>query len=202
MRLTILLFILTLSLPVYAASDVDDLMDKAEKGLAKTPILEATFAQKTSMPFMDVDLNSSGKFCFSIEDRKNPSIYWEYREPDVSGFIYENGHARLWTAKSGHTLSSQEMKLLGGMTDQILQWISFDPENLKKIYDVSHGDAQNSLLFIPREESHLFKGIQLTFSDNFDRLTQLRFLGQNGEKTDITFHIDSMNQPLSKDCRK
>lgn len=184
------------------AEDVDEIMQKAEEGLQKSALLEATFRQKTSLPFMDVPLESEGKFCFSIRDRQNPMIFWEYRKPDISGFLYENGKARLWNAQGEHALDGREMRFLSGMTDQILQWISFDPQKLKKIYEVSAGSSPDSLRFVPRGKSALFKAIELGFSASFDRLRQLRFIGPNDENTVITFNVQTMNRRLSEDCRK
>lgn len=199
-----IILLLTLFLPALtlAADATQQLIVDAERGLAKTTTLEANFSQKTTVPFMDVPLESSGKFCFSIKDRTNPLIFWEYRKPAISGFLLENGNALLWGAEGEHKMTAHEKRFLHAITEQIMQWISFDPAQLKKKYTISQGESSYSLRCVPKEKSHLFKAIELVFSDTFDRLKQLKFIGQEGEITTITFDVQSMNQPLSDDCRK
>lgn len=177
------------------------LMENAEKGLSQSKLLEARFHQKTTMPFMDVALESEGKFCFDINEPKNPVIFWEYQQPDISGFYLEKGKAAFWTAKSGKTLSDSEMKSLKGMTDQIIQWINFNPEQLLAIYDVTQLGPR-SLKFEPKEESRLFKAIEFILSEDMLTLDQLAFHGQNGEITTLKFNVEKLNQPLPPACRR
>lgn len=151
---------------------------------------------------MDIPLNSDGKFCFDISDKKKPTIFWEYRNPDESGFLYQSGNVKFWNNSGEHEASSKQMRILDGMTKQILQWINFNPEELKKIYNVSVGKNPNSLYFVPKEKSRMFKAIELTFTPDYNRLSQLKFIGQNDEETAITFNVQHMNQPLSAECKK
>lgn len=150
---------------------------------------------------MDVALESEGKFCFDISQNKNPMIFWEYRQPDISGFFLENGKAAFWTAKSGKTLSDSEMKSLKGMTDQIIQWINFNPEQLLGIYNVTQLGPR-SLKFEPKEKSRLFKAIEFTLSEDMLTLDQLAFHGQNDEITTLKFNVEKLNQPLPPACRR
>lgn len=198
-----IILLLTLFLPALSlAANIEQLIVDAERGLAKTTTLEANFTQKTIVPFMDVPLESSGKFCFSIKDRTNPLIFWEYRKPAISGFLLENGNALLWGAEGEHKITSHEKRFLHAVTGQIMQWINFDPEELEKTYTISKGPSSYSLRCVPKEKSHLFKAIELVFSDTFDRLKQLKFIGQEDEETTISFDVQTMNQPLSDACRK
>lgn len=193
------LFLPTLS---FAADDVEQLIAKAEHGLAKVHILEARFSQKTTAPFMDVPLESSGTFCFSIKERTNPLIFWEYQKPAVSGFFLENGNVLLWGTDGEHEMTAHEKHFLHSVIGQIMQWISFDPKRLGKTYEISRGAAPNSLRCIPKEKTHLFKAIELVLSETYDRLTQLKFLGQQDEETTLFFDVQSINQPLSDACRR
>lgn len=193
--------ILLLAAPALAAP-LDDFVRDAEKGLAKTSLLEARFNQTVSVPFMDAALKSSGKFCFDIRDKKAPEIFWEYLTPDVSGFLYKDGKASFWTKDDKKTLSESEMGYLKSMTDQILQWISFDPERLRAVYNISEGQEPLSLRFEPKEKSRLFSAIVMRLSEDMTRLTRLVFEGRNGEATAIDFDVEAANKPLSEECRR
>lgn len=184
-----------------ANADTGQLMNEVEQNLSKTSLLEAKFHQKTTLPFMEMALESDGKFCFDIRDRQKPMIFWEYQKPDISGFLYQNGQASFWTAEGGRTLSDSEMGFLKGMTDQILQWISFDPSRLEKIYTVTQ-TGPRSLRFEPREKSRLFAAIELALSEDLMKLDSLAFHGKNGEITTILFDVEDLNKPLSEACRK
>ena len=202
MRLAMILLCLFMGVKVFAASpDTLALMRLAEQNLSKSPLLEAKFQQKTTMPFIDVALESDGKFCFDIRNREKPLIFWEYQTPDVSGFFLKDGKASFWTAKEGKELSESEMKALKGMTDQIFQWISFDPQKLLKIYTASK-TGPRTLRFEPLGKSRLFSAIEFTLTEDFQKLESLAFHGQNGEITNLLFNVETLNQPLSDACRK
>lgn len=204
MRMLIALFAI-LFCPAFADAnslELDRFIGEAEQNLSKNSLLEATFKQTVTMPFIDVPLHSSGKFCFNISDRKKPAIFWEYQKPDISGFLYKDGKADFWTEDKTHALSESEMGYLKSMTDQILQWISFDPARLKQIYTIKAGSAPRSLLFEPKEKSRLFDAIGLTLSPDLRRLDELSFYGKKGEVTTIKFDVQTENKPLSQECRR
>lgn len=201
MRMIFILLAFMIATPAIA-SDVEKLISEAGRKLPQTTLLEARFAQKTTMPFIDVPLLSSGKFCFDIRKRQLPMIFWEYQKPDLSGFLYKDGKADFWTADKNHALSESEMGYLKSMTDQILQWVNFDPAKLGKIYVVSAGAKPRSLRFEPKEKSRLFSAIELVLSPDMDRLEELAFHGREGEVTTISFDVQGMNKPLSGECQR
>lgn len=184
-----------------AAESVEDLLARAAQGLAKTTTLEAQFFQRTTFAFMDIPLESSGKFCFSLQDRRQPMIFWEYRAPEVSGFRYTEGEAQLWLGTPAHQASSAEKRMLIGMTEQILQWISFDANQLKSRYHILPGSSDHSLKFVPLQESQLFTSVELTFSADYERIAEIGFTGKNDDATRITFNVQSINATLSDDCK-
>ncbi|WP_418765223.1 LolA family protein [Mailhella sp.] len=195
-------FVLTLvCASASAAENVDALLEKASAGLSRTFALEARFHQRADFAFMDVPLESSGKLCFSLTERQK-IIFWEYREPERSGFRWVDGDVELWTGQDSRPASDAEKRFLNGMTDQILQWISFDPRRLKKRYHVSPGRMPLSLRFVPKEESALFSSIELTFSSDFSRIEELRFTGRQEDVTTIVFDAQRVNGELSEDCAR
>lgn len=204
MRMATLFILLSLfSHTIFAAEiDLDEFVAKAEQNLSQTNLLEARFGQMVSMPFIDIPLRSSGKFCFNISDKNSPMIFWEYQRPDISGFLYKNGKAEFWTSDKSHTLSESEMGYLKSMTDQILQWINFDPTRLKKIYTIQKGEKPRSLRFEPHVKSRLFAAIELVLSEDMRRLDELSFYGKKGEVTTITFNVQTENKPLSSECKR
>ncbi|MCH5277108.1 MAG: outer membrane lipoprotein carrier protein LolA [Desulfovibrionaceae bacterium] len=185
-----------------AAESVEALLAQAAQGLGKTTTLEAQFLQRTTFAFMDIALESSGKLCFSLQNRRQPMIFWEYRAPDVSGFRYAGGEAELWLGTSAHQASSAEKQMLTGMTEQILQWVSFDTAQLKSRYQILPGSSDHSLKFVPAQESQLFASIELTFSDDYERIAELCFTGKNDDVTRIIFNVQSINTALSDDCKQ
>lgn len=187
-----------------AAESVDALLERAARGLAKTTTLEAGFSQRATFAFMDIPLESSGKLCFSLQDRRRPMIFWEYREPEISGFRYADGEAELWVGaparQAAHQPAGAEKQMLAGISEQILQWVSFDPGQLKERYQILPGGSDHSLNFVPLRESPLFASVELTFSDDYERIAEICFSGKNGDATRLVFHAQSVNTTLSDDC--
>lgn len=202
MRLLFSICLVFLFSSAILASDIDALITEAGQKLPQTRLLEAQFSQKTTMPFIDVPLQSEGKFCFDIRNKHEPMIFWEYQKPDISGFVYRNGKADFWTADKNKALNESEMGYLKSMTDQILQWVNFDPAKLEKTYAVSGGSKPRSIRFEPREKSRLFAAIELVLSPDKDKLDELSFHGRNGEVTTISFNVQSANKPLSGECQR
>lgn len=202
MRILLLLIFLVFCTSVSGAENVDTLLVQATHGLAKTTTLEAQFFQRTTFAFMDIPLESSGKLCFSLQDRRDPMIFWEYRKPEVSGFRYTKGEADLWFSSSTRQASPSEKQLLNGMTEQMLQWILFDVDQLKSRYHILPGRSGHSLKFVPLQESQLFSFIELTFSVNYERITELCFAGKNDDVTCIIFNVQNINTSLSSDCER
>ncbi|MDO5536952.1 MAG: outer membrane lipoprotein carrier protein LolA [Desulfovibrionaceae bacterium] len=178
------------------------LAEKAREGLARTRSAEARFRQTSTFDFLDVPLTSSGRFCFSLENRKEPYVFWEYREPQRSGFALENDRAALWSGQDARAPSAAEKRMLDGMTAQILQWIAFDTESLRRQYEIRTGSSDLALLFVPRGESRLFSSIELVFVPDFSAIAELRFSGTDGGRTVIAFDIERRNERLSGDCRR
>ncbi|WP_298067763.1 outer membrane lipoprotein carrier protein LolA [uncultured Mailhella sp.] len=201
MRLLACLVLSFVCASAFAAENTDLLLEKASSGLARTFALEATFQQRAEFAFMDVPLESSGKLCFSLTEGQK-FIFWEYRSPERSGFRWRDGTVELWTGQTSRPASASERQFLNGMTEQLLQWTAFDPQQLKKRYHIEPGATPLSLRFIPREKSELFAAIELTFSPDLARIAELKFSGQEQEVTTLRFNVQSQNSALSEDCRR
>lgn len=199
MRLLACFILILVCTPAYAAEDVDTLLEKASLGLSRTFALETLFHQRATFSFIDVPLDSSGKLCFSLTDQQK-IIFWEYRKPERSGFRWVDGKVEFWTGQTPRLASDSEKHFLNGMRDQLLQWISFNPQQLKERYHVTAGHTPLSLHFIPKSKSLLFSSIDLTFSPDFSRIVELRFSGQEGDITTVVFNVQSVNRELSEDC--
>ena len=180
------------------------LLRKAELGMKSTVSLEARFSQEKLIPFLDVPLISEGKLCFDISQVSSPFVFWEYRTPSRSGFLYENGDVCIWMRDDpAKDPAPSEKDFLNAMHREMLDWITFDHERIAKKYDLAtRSVAERILILTPRKKHPLFKNIELKFSEDFSTLSRIKLTGHEEDVTVLTFHPQSINSSLSADCRK
>lgn len=188
---------------VCLADDVERFLDQLVTASRSLATVETSFQQEKQVPFLDFPLRASGKLCFSIADKQRPYIFWEYREPEKSGFLFENGAAKLWTGEGGERVArAQEKRFLLMMVEEMLQWISLDPVKLKKKYSLTLVAGQaRCLRLTPHKANPFFSYADLCFRPSLMQLETLRFVGKEGEKTVLAFAEGGVNKALSADCR-
>ena len=160
------------------------------------------FRQVKTMQLLVRPLTSEGFLCVRKTNTASVSLLWAYTHPIATGFLYQNGQAKLW---EGHlaemrAASSREEPLLASLAEHILDLVNIREERILKAYQVERpGPMEACLILTPRKKS-FFSRLTLHFSDDLKRLSRLKFTEKNGDSLSIDFQGTLHNTSLPAPC--
>ena len=108
------------------------MLQKLRAEAAAITSLRCRFVQEKTL----VIFSQSVRFEGSVIYRKPDALRWEYSAPVASGFAFANGKGIVWSKAGGLDSRSPlaERRELAALTEQILPWLTFDEEKLRREY--------------------------------------------------------------------
>lgn len=149
--------------------------------------IKANFVQEKYVPFLNESIISAGNFNYTAPQ----DLEWAYTTPSVSTMRYSNGVATLLDADGKPLNSGAASAMISKvMGENILAWVSLDPDFLLRHYNVAvKSDEPLTLELTPQAKTanSIFESISITF--NSDRVTanKITLYEPNGGRTDIKF---------------
>lgn len=201
------------SVPTSPPDDVTLLLEGVAAANHGLTSLETTFTQRKYLSFLDEPLDSSGVLCFSRPKNAQtdtPSsipkgrIFWEYRSPELSGFVYENGQGSLWVRDRSTIRPMQETEaaVFKTMAAHIMAWLEVRPDALRKLYAMTRlqDDGAPGLRLVPRRRTGFFQTLEVRFTPDLRQVESLIFQEQNGDSTRLLFDKARINETRTPDC--
>lgn len=177
---------------------LNDLLQLLRLTAAATTTLQSSFTQTTTIPLFATPVESKGRFAFKAPAQ----LRWEYLEPAQEGFILNNGGIIRWEGeKAEHTVLPVSANPLSAILGkQLLGWISFDLDWIRKDYTLSlDKNTPRTLILEPKTVplKEIIASLRISFSDK-GTASSVLVKEQSGSATLLQFTATEVNSPLTE----
>ncbi|MBO4648524.1 MAG: outer membrane lipoprotein carrier protein LolA [Lentisphaeria bacterium] len=182
--LTSLLVLLTLSFGV-CAQNIDSLSTRFRK-IADYRTIRADFIQTRTLAELEMKIEIQGEMI----SEKNGRLRWLVRSPVKSITIIGQNELKHWDGETGKLSVIQQSRFpwLAVLRDCMNDWLSGDPDRLKKRFELTVKDGR-ILRLAPKEDGlkALFKAVEIRADASCDVIEAITIEETSGDRLEIRF---------------
>ena len=167
---------------------------KEKFGVVKT--IRCDFIQTREIPALEMKLVFTGRMAYDAQARR---FLWRVETPMPCAFRLQNDEFAQWDGETGKVFSISAAKLpwIKTLQEHLGQWLSGDLSALRKEADVKVL-SQYRVRLIPRDGllATLANAVELEFSEDYERVAEIRMEEKSGDVLTIQFQNTLLNQPI------
>lgn len=162
--------------------------------------LSCRFVQEKALVLFSQTVRFEGSFVY----RRSGALRWEYSSPVVSGFAVANGKGIVWSGAGGLDSRSPltERRELAVLAEQILPWLIFDEEVLRREYMLDVLSASPPILRVtPKSPAvrQFLASVLITFAPSGTVVKEVRIQEGGGDITLLRFSEPIINARISEE---
>ena len=177
--------LLLLSAWLCSAQDRESLPEKFRKA-ADYKVIQADFRQVRELPELDMKVEIRGEMICE----KSGRLRWQVRTPVRSITLIGQDELRHFDGETGKlaVISPEKLPWPGILRDCMTDWISGDPDRLKRRFNLEVKDARTLRLRAKNDPlRQLFNAVEIRISADFNAVEQIRIEEKSGGRLTIHF---------------
>ena len=191
-----ILFAICYSIIAQELPELDAFQRRLAEQLLKVQTIQSDFVQTREMPALEMKLESTGRLAFDAAAQR---LLWRVETPLPCAFRLQDGKLTQWDGEKGEvlTISAAKLPWLKLLQERLAQWLSGDLPALRKEAAVALV-AANRVRLTPNggELALIAAAVEIEFSDDLSRVTQIRLEEKSGNRLAIRFRNAILNQPI------
>lgn len=191
-----ILFAICYSIIAQELSELDAFQRRLAEQLLKVQTIQSDFVQTREMPALEMKLESTGRLAFDAAAQR---LLWRVETPLPCAFRLQDGKLTQWDGEKGEvlTISAAKLPWLKLLQERLGQWLSGDLPALRKEAAVALV-AANRVRLTPTGGvlALIAAAVEIEFSDDLSRVTQIRLEEKSGDRLTIRFRNAILNQPI------
>lgn len=181
-------------------AEAEAVLQKLRAEAATITSLNCRFVQEKTLVLFSQTVRSEGAFVY----RRPDALRWEYRAPVASGFASANGKGIVWSKAGGLDSRSPlaERRELAALTEQILPWLTFDEEKLRREYILDVLAASPPTLRITPKSPvvrQFLASVTITFAASGAVAEKVRIQEGSGDVTLLHFSKPAINTRIAEE---
>lgn len=184
--LLVLLMLLALCPAPSRAADDLALLDGLGRSMAQVHSVQTRFVQEKQLAMLREPLRAEGRLYYQAPD----SLRWEYTAPEASGFTVRGGKGRRWDKGQELPVDLARDPVLGPMAGELLAWVKFDLDHIRRAYAIEVLQAAPPLLRLrPRapQLARVLESLDIAFAADGRSVLQVDYREADGDATTIRF---------------
>ena len=191
-----ILFAICYSIIAQELPELDAFQRRLAEQLLKVQTIQSDFVQTREMPALELKLESTGRLAFDAAAQR---LLWRVETPLPCAFRMQDGKLTQWDSEKGEvlTISAAKLPWLKLLQERLGQWLSGDLPALRKEAAVALV-AANRVRLTPNGGvlALIAAAVEIEFSDDLSRVTQIRLEEKSGDRLTIHFRNTILNQPI------
>ena len=191
-----ILFAICYSIIAQELPELDAFQRRLAEQLLKVQTIQSDFVQTREMPALEMKLESTGRLAFDAAAQR---LLWRVETPLPCAFRLQDGKLTQWDGEKGEvlTISAAKLPWLKLLQERLAQWLSGDLPALRKEAAVALV-AANRVRLTPNGGvlALIAAAVEIEFSDDLSRVTQIRLEEKSGDRLAIRFRNAILNQPI------
>ena len=191
-----ILFAICYSIIAQELPELDAFQRRLAEQLLKVQTIQSDFVQTREMPALEMKLESTGRLAFDAAAQR---LLWRVETPLPCAFRLQDGKLTQWDGEKGEvlTISAAKLPWLKLLQERLAQWLSGDLPALRKEAAVALV-AANRVRLTPNGGvlALIAAAVEIEFSDDLSRVTQIRLEEKSGDRLAIRFRNTILNQPI------
>jgi len=191
-----ILFAICYSIIAQELPELDAFQRRLAEQLLKVQTIQSDFVQTREMPALEMKLESTGRLAFDAAAQR---LLWRVETPLPCAFRLQDGKLTQWDGEKGEvlTISAAKLPWLKLLQERLAQWLSGDLPALRKEAAVALV-AANRVRLTPNGGvlALIAAAVEIEFSDDLSRVTQIRLEEKSGDRLTIRFRNAILNQPI------
>lgn len=191
-----ILFTICYSIIAQELPEFDAFQRRLAEQLLKVQTIQSDFVQIREMPALEMKLESTGRLAFDAAAQR---LLWRVETPLPCAFRLQDGKLTQWDGEKGQvfTISAAKLPWLKLLQERLGQWLSGDLPALRKEAAVALV-AANRVRLTPNGGvlALIAAAVEIEFSDDLSRVTQIRLEEKSGDRLAIRFRNTILNQPI------
>lgn len=191
-----ILFAICYSIIAQELPELDAFQRRLAEQLLKVQTIQSDFVQTREMPALEMKLESTGRLAFDAAAQR---LLWRVETPLPCAFRLQDGKLTQWDGEKGEvlTISAAKLPWLKLLQERLAQWLSGDLPALRKEAAVALV-AANRVRLTPNGGvlALIAAAVEIEFSDDLSRVTQIRLEEKSGDRLTIRFRNTILNQPI------
>lgn len=191
-----ILFAICYSIIAQELPELDAFQRRLAEQLLKVQTIQSDFVQTREMPALELKLESTGRLAFDAAAQR---LLWRVETPLPCAFRMQDGKLTQWDSEKGEvlTISAAKLPWLKLLQERLGQWLSGDLPALRKEAAVALV-AANRVRLTPNGGvlALIAAAVEIEFSDDLSRVTQIRLEEKSGDRLAIRFRNTILNQPI------
>ena len=191
-----ILFAICYSIIAQEFPELDAFQRRLAEQLLKVQTIQSDFVQTREMPALEMKLESTGRLAFDAAAQR---LLWRVETPLPCAFRLQDGKLTQWDGEKGEvlTISAAKLPWLKLLQERLAQWLSGDLPALRKEAAVALV-AANRVRLTPNGGvlALIAAAVEIEFSDDLSRVTQIRLEEKSGDRLAIRFRNTILNQPI------
>ena len=191
-----ILFAICYSIIAQELPELDAFQRRLAEQLLKVQTIQSDFVQTREMPALEMKLESTGRLAFDAAAQR---LLWRVETPLPCAFRLQDGKLSQWDGEKGEvlTISAAKLPWLKLLQERLAQWLSGDLPALRKEAAVALV-AANRVRLTPNGGvlALIAAAVEIEFSDDLSRVTQIRLEEKSGDRLAIRFRNAILNQPI------
>lgn len=191
-----ILFAICYSIIAQELPELDAFQRRLAEQLLKVQTIQSDFVQTREMPALEMKLESTGRLAFDAAAQR---LLWRVETPLPCAFRLQDGKLTQWDGEKGEvlTISAAKLPWLKLLQERLGQWLSGDLPALRKEAAVALV-AANRVRLTPNGGvlALIAAAVEIEFSDDLSRVTQIRLEEKSGDRLAIRFRNTILNQPI------
>ena len=191
-----ILFAICYSIIAQELPELDAFQRRLAEQLLKVQTIQSDFVQTREMPALEMKLESTGRLAFDAAAQR---LLWRVETPLPCAFRLQDGKLTQWDGEKGEvlTISAAKLPWLKLLQERLGQWLSGDLPALRKEAAVALV-AANRVRLTPNGGvlALIAAAVEIEFSDDLSRVTQIRLEEKSGDRLTIRFRNAILNQPI------
>ena len=178
---------------------VEEFQNRLEGRLVTVQTIQSDFLQTREIPALELKLEFTGHLAYEAIAKR---LMWRVEKPLRCAFRIQDDKLSQWDGETGKTLSikASQFPWLRLLQERLAQWLSGDLEVLRKEADVQVL-SQYRVRLIPRDGllATLTNAVELEFSEDYERVAEIRLEEKSGDVLTIQFQNTLLNQPIPEE---
>ena len=191
-----ILFAICYSIIAQELPELDAFQRRLAEQLLKVQTIQSDFVQTREMPALEMKLESTGRLAFDAAAQR---LLWRVETPLPCAFRLQDGKLTQWDGEKGEvlTISAAKLPWLKLLQERLAQWLSGDLPALREEAAVALV-AANRVRLTPNGGvlALIAAAVEIEFSDDLSRVTQIRLEEKSGDRLAIRFRNAILNQPI------
>ena len=180
-----LISVLLLLAAMVGSAGEHPLLEKFRK-TADYKVFQADFIQIRHLAELDMKVEIRGEMICE----KNGRLRWQVKSPIKSITVIHQNELRHFDGETGKlaVIDSARFPWLGILRDCMTDWITADPERLKRRFRLETKDSRTLCLQPGNDQlRQIFKAVEIRLSADFKAIEQIRIEEKSGDRLTIRF---------------